>query len=118
MVDRSHVLSLLIAYDELDSACQRVETALPYQMTGAIERLETTRIAFRRQLQEVALGEVNRTPMLENPCAAIPIPTPFVPAGCRQGMLKRAAPGTPIPRSCPSCLFGPCPYQSEVEKLP
>lgn len=107
----------MLKFDQLDCAAMRVEDAVPHEMSAAIEALENARHAFGRHLREaVMMQALGPRPAIPSP--RIPIPTPFVPAGCRQGMLKRATPGTPIPKSCPACKLGPCPYQSEVEKLP
>lgn len=48
------VISLLEAWDELDSASQRVECASPQAMTNAILHLTHQRVTFRAILQRLA----------------------------------------------------------------
>lgn len=43
-MDDDDLIAVFDAFDELDSACRQVETALPQQMTAAIQKLETARI--------------------------------------------------------------------------
>lgn len=43
-------------WDKLDGALNRVITALPFQMTGAVENLEAVRLAFRTLIQQRATG--------------------------------------------------------------
>lgn len=46
-VDESKITALMLAFDDLTVQCQRVENALPQQMTAAIVELERSRKAFR-----------------------------------------------------------------------
>lgn len=106
----------LAKFEQLDRAAERVEGAVPHEMTSAIEALENARHAFGRHLKEAAMMQaLGPRPAIPSP--RIPIPTPFVPSSCVEAVRKTGAPGTPIPRSCPACKLGPCPYKSQVEKL-
>lgn len=46
---------LLEAWDRMHSASQRVETSLPFQMSGAIAELEKARLHMRTSIQRLAL---------------------------------------------------------------
>ena len=50
------VFELLTAWDELDSAVDRIVTALPGQMTTAAERLEAERLRFRHHIRAYAFN--------------------------------------------------------------
>lgn len=46
---------LLKAYDRFDSAAQRVETSLPFQMTAAIAELAAARTSMRETVMAYGL---------------------------------------------------------------
>ncbi len=58
--EHSDVIELLEAFDDLDSAAQRVLTALPSQMTHAAERLELERVRMRVALQKYSMNLVKK----------------------------------------------------------
>ena len=47
MNDRDKLKEIFAVWDELDSAVNRIVTALPFQMTEAAERLEVARRKMR-----------------------------------------------------------------------
>lgn len=51
---------LMVAWDEMDNATQRMLTALPSQMTEAAARLEAMQRAMRTALQKVALAGLRK----------------------------------------------------------
>jgi uncharacterized protein YdcH (DUF465 family) len=47
------LVALMRAWDNLDTSIQRVETALPTQLSVAVTKLSAERLAFRKQMQTV-----------------------------------------------------------------
>jgi hypothetical protein len=56
--DAEKIERLLVAWDNLDSAAQRVLCSLPSQMTTAAERLNDERLAFRAVITAFVRDEV------------------------------------------------------------
>lgn len=63
MLSEEQTVGLLKAWDELDAATQRVEMALPKQMSKAVEIMSGARIDFRQQLQAAMRTVVRARPM-------------------------------------------------------
>lgn len=53
LIRENQITGLLKLYDELDNSMQRVECALPSQMTEAVFQMVTARQLFRARLQSV-----------------------------------------------------------------
>lgn len=51
---------VLIAWDNMDNAAQRIATAQPFQMTEAASRLEDCRLAMRKTMQDFAYSQYRR----------------------------------------------------------
>lgn len=48
------LLELMSAWDEVDHAAQRVATALPSQISEAVEKLDAARLKMRAQVNQFA----------------------------------------------------------------
>jgi hypothetical protein len=53
----AELVALLTAWDEMDNAAQRMETALPSQMSAAVARLEGARLQMRAAIQRFAVQQ-------------------------------------------------------------
>ena len=51
------IVQILEAWNAVDAAASDVETALPHQIGAAVEKLSTTRHAFRKVLMAEAVAE-------------------------------------------------------------
>lgn len=60
MSDDSDAIRLMVAWDNLEVAAQKVETSLPWQMSDAIRELEAARLRMREVLQEFIRRNVSR----------------------------------------------------------
>jgi hypothetical protein len=51
-----HIEALLVAWDEMDNAAQRVSISLPDKLTESVARLEKARLATREVVQRVTMA--------------------------------------------------------------
>jgi hypothetical protein len=55
-----HIEALLVAWDEMDNAAQRISTSLPDKMSENVARLEKARLATREVVQRVSMALSSR----------------------------------------------------------
>jgi hypothetical protein len=51
-----HIEALLVAWDEMDNAAQRVSISLPDKLSESVARLEKARLATRDVVQRVTMA--------------------------------------------------------------
>lgn len=56
MTNVEHIEALLVAWDEMDNAAQRISISLPDKLSEAVARLEKARLATREVVQRVSMA--------------------------------------------------------------